>query len=234
MNIKNKSKLSLISQLKYDGTCVNDPQKIGNIFDNYFVNVGPNIDKTIPRTKKSPLDYLVNHTPNSIFLAPVTPSEIEIIINSLNSNKSTGPYSIPTFLLKLLSSYIPVPLSKIANHSFVTGVFPNKLKFGKVNPLHKTGSRDNPSNYRPVSILSVFSKIIEKLLYSRLYKFLESYEILYPFQFGFREKHSTMHALMSLTETIKDSIDNGKYGCGIFLDLQKAFDTVNHNILFGK
>ena len=156
MNIKNKSKLSLISQLKYDGICVNDPPKIGNIFNNNFVNVGPNIDKTIPRTKKSPLDYLVNHNPNSIFLAPVTPPEIEIIINSLNSNKSTGPYSIPTFLLKLLSSHISVPLSKIANHSFVTGVFPNKLKFGKVNPLHKTESRDNPSNYRPISILSVF------------------------------------------------------------------------------
>ena len=71
-------------------------------------------------------------------------------------------------------------------------------------------------------------------MHSHLYKFLESYESLYPFQFGFREKHSIMHALMSLTETIKDSIDNGRYGCGIFLDSQKAFDTVNHHILFGK
>ena len=71
-------------------------------------------------------------------------------------------------------------------------------------------------------------------MHSHLYKFLESYEILYPFQFGFCEKHSTMHALMSLTETTKDSINNGKYGCGIFLGLQKAFDNVNHYILLGK
>ena len=71
-------------------------------------------------------------------------------------------------------------------------------------------------------------------MHSRLYNFLDSYEILYPFQFGFREKHSTMHALMSLTEAIKDSIDHRKYGCGIVLDLQKTFDTVNHNILLGK
>ena len=137
-------------------------------------------------------------------------------------------------MLKLLSTHISVPLSKLANHSFVTGVFPNKLKFGKVNPLHEKGSRDNPSNYRPIYILSVFLRIIEKLMHSRLYKLLESYEILYSLQFGFREKHSTMHAFMSLTETIKDSVDNGKYGCGIFLYLQKAFDTVNHNILLGK
>ena len=139
LNIKNKSKLSLICQLKYNGTCVNDLQKIGNTFYNYFVNVGSNIDKIIPRTKKVPLDYLVSRTPNSIFLDPVTPREIEIIINSLNPNKSTGPYSIPTFLLKLLSTHISMSLSKIAKHSFVTGVFPGKLKFGKVNPLHKKG-----------------------------------------------------------------------------------------------
>ena len=93
--------------------------------------------KLFPELKKSPLDYLVNCNPNSIFLAPITSLEIEIIMNLLNLNKSTGPYSIPTFLLKLLNTHISVPLSKVANHSFVTGVFPDKLKFGKVNPLHK-------------------------------------------------------------------------------------------------
>ena len=79
--------------------------KIGNIFNNYFVNVGPNIDKTIPRTKKLPLDYLVNRNPNSIFLVPVTPSEIEIIIDSLNSDKSTGPYSIPPYVFVKTSQH---------------------------------------------------------------------------------------------------------------------------------
>ena len=88
-----------------------------------------------------------------------------------------------------------------------------------------------PSNYRLVSILFCFSKIIEKMMYGRLYKFLDSFEIFYTLQFGFRESHSTSHALLSLAETAKKSIDNGKFSCGIFLDLQKAFDTVNHKIL---
>ena len=85
--------------------------------------------------------------------------------------------------------------------------------------LHRKDSCDNPSNYRPISIFSFFSKIIEKLKYDRLYGFLDKFELLYPLQFGFREKHSATHPLISLTESIKHSIDNRKYGCGIFLDL---------------
>ena len=129
---------------------------MANIFDQYFVNVGPNIDKSITRTRKSPLDFLRNRNVNSVFLAPATP---------LNSNKVTGPYSILVFLLKVLSKHIAQPLPIIVNHSFENGIFPDKLQAGKVNPLHKKDSSDNPSNYRPISFLSVFSKFFEKLMY---------------------------------------------------------------------
>lgn len=90
------------------------------------------------------------------------------------------------------------------------------------------------SNYRPISLLSIFSKIIEKLMYKRLYRFLEVHDILYSLQFGFRNGHSTDHALVKVTENIKFSIDNNRLACGIFIDLQKAFDTVSHSILLGK
>ena len=94
-------------------------------------------------------------------------------------------------------------------------------------PLHKKGSTFNMNNYQPISLLSVFSKIYEKIMYVRLYQFLEKSQLFYSLQFGFRAKHSTNHALISITETIKESIDNNKLGCGVFLDLRKAFDTVN-------
>ena len=151
--MKTKSQLSQISHLLENG------KQVENMFNNYFVNVGGDIDKSIPRARKSPMDYLLNKIPNSIFLAPVTEGEIEIIIESLNQKKAIGPYSIPVFLLKILCRYIAVPLPKLVNQSFEAGIFPDGLKIGKVNPLHKKDSCDNPSNYRPISILSVFSEI---------------------------------------------------------------------------
>ena len=110
----------------------------------------------------------------------------------------------------------------------------NRVKVAKVIALHKKSASDKPSNYRPISLLSIFSKIFEKILYKKLYKFLEINEILHPLQFGLRKNHSRSHTLISVTETIKKTIDNGHFGCGISIDLKKAFDTVNHSVLLKK
>ena len=128
MNVKTKSQLSQISHLLENGKQVDDLVKMANMFNNYFVNVSGNIDRSIPCTRKSPMDYLLNRIPNSAFLAPVTEGEIEIVIELLNHKKAIGPYSIPVFLLKILCRYIAVPLSKIVNRSFETGIFPDCLK----------------------------------------------------------------------------------------------------------
>ena len=153
------------------------------------------------------------------------------ITSSLDSNKSTGPNSIPTNILKLLKNDISTQFSDIFNVSFSTGVFPSILKIAKVIPIHKKQSKLDYSNYHSISLLSHLKKISEKLMYSRICKFFNDNNSIYP---GFRKKYSTAHALISLTEDIRKNLDEGNIGCGIFVDLQMVFDTVEHDILLAK
>ena len=138
---------------------------------------------------------------------------------SLSSTKACGPSSISTSLLKTLKSVLSVPLQLLCNCSFSTGMVPDQFKVARVVPIHKKGSSCLVSNYRPISLLSIFNKLIEKIMYNRIISYLEKFSILYNNQFGFRSKHSTIHALLLLTDKIQRSIDNGTYSCGIFLDL---------------
>ena len=114
------------------------------------------------------------------------------------------------------------------------GVVPDKFKLARVIPVYKTGSRTNLNNYRPISLLPIFNKILESIMLKRLTKFIDIHKIIYNKQFGFRSNHSTEHAILSIIDQIQNSIDKSEYSCGIFLDFSKAFDTVNHSILLRK
>ena len=172
---------------------------------------------------------------NDYFLKTSTNNEeIYKIIKSLNSNKSCGPNSIPTKVLHLLQDQISNHLATICNLSFSTGVFPAILKTAKVITIHKWNSKLEVSNYRPISLLSNIDKIFEKLMHSRLIEFLEEKLILYYRQLGFRKGSSTNHTILPLLESIQKALDDGQFAYGIFIDLEKAFDTVSHNILLEK
>ena len=155
------------------------------------------------------------------------------MIKTFNVNKAIGPNSILVTILKEIKE-ISEPLSSLINLPFDTGEFPNCLKLAKVIPVYKKGDQQECNNYRPISLLSNISKLIEKLLYNRLYKFLNQNKCLFNYQFGFWNHHSTNHELISITEKIRNALAEGKFACGVFLDFQKAFDTVNHKILISK
>ena len=126
------------------------------------------------------------------------------------------------------------PLSHILNLSLASGIFPNELKIARVIPIYKSGDVGNFTNYRPVSVLPLFSKILERLMYTRLLSFINKHRILYKFQFGFRSEHSPNLALIILVDRISQALEKGDFVLGLFLDFSKAFDTVNHAILFKK
>ena len=169
----------------------------------------------------------------SIFLEPVVEGEVLSIIKRLK-NGSAGWDGIQARILKSIKSVIIKPLTHVLNLSLSTGTFPTELKVANVVPIFKSGDGQIFTNYRPVSVLPVFSKILERIMYNRLLLFLNKHKIIYDYQFGFREKYSTYLALITLTEKISDALNEGKHVIGIFLDFYKAFDTVNHEILLMK
>jgi hypothetical protein len=138
------------------------------------------------------------------------------------------------YVIKKSIDLIVQPLVNIINLSLSKGIFPSELKIAKIIPISKTGNQSFFTNYRPISLLTNFSKLFEKVMQIRLTLFIEQCEILYRFQFGFRSKHSTMHSLVSLINNVATAIDRNQIAAGVFIDLSKAFDTLDHEILFTK
>ena len=217
-----------------NGDTITNPYDIANTFNNYFASIAETTKKSIKYSHKHSSDYLSNESSSIILLQPTDKEEIANIISSLNSNKASGPNSISYRIMFLLKNEILKQLADLFNLSFMTGVFPSVLKTAKVVPVFKKDSKLNYSNYRPISLLSNIEKILEKLMYKRLYAFLNYNNIIYDLEFRFRQQYSTSHALINITENIRKALDDGNIGCGVFVDLQKAFDTVDHQILLAK
>ena len=213
----------------------NNPSNIANEFNNYFSKIAEKLQSTIHTQGQDFNNYLHNKSEYNFFIKPTNKYEIIDTINININNKSSGPNSIPNIILQSIKLFIAEPLADIINLSFSTGTYIDKLKLSKIIPIYKEkGDKLSSINYRPISLLSNVNKIFEKLMYKRLYSFLEEQKSIYDYQFGFRQYHSTTHALIDLTEDVRKAIDNNKFSCGVFIDLQKAFDTVDHNILLKK
>ena len=169
-----------------------------------------------------------------MFLYDTNSDEINKVIGKMVCKSSCGVDEINSKVMKYVAQYISMPLSHIFNLTFETGKIPDDLKVALVTPVYKSSEKNVYSNYRPISVLPCFSKILEKLMYKRLIGYIRKNKILTDCQYGFRENSSTTYAVIELVDKITKAIENNEFTVGIFLDLSKAFDTVNHDILLKK
>jgi len=236
-NIKSKKNKIETFVLNIGNNQLTDSKQIAQAFNEFFAAaphlISQNINKTSPFFHSfdpggagGPTFDLLNK--------PISHDEIFTALNLLEPKKTSDLHGVSMFLLKKCCHQIYIPLSHIFNLSFNTGKFPTKMKTAKVIPIHKGGDTASPDNYRPISLLSSFSKILEKIFSIRITDFLEHNNIISESQFGFRKGHSTAHPMVLLDNYVSEALNKKHHTIAVFCDLRKAFDTVNHGILLRK
>ena len=230
--LSKKKKTSSINKIRaVNGQILNQPSQIADAFNTYFGNIGKQLASKIPQTPHAISSARVS---NSMSLFNTTTDEVSKLISSLNVRKGNRINDMPTSVLKLSNNVISPFLCVVFNDCMTQGCYPDLLKIAHVVPIFKKGIKVDCSNYRPISLLSNFNRIFEKILYSRTYKYFEKFKLLNFHQYGFRKKHSTNMAIYDILETKLSNRDEGKFTCAVYLDLSKAFDTVDKILLLKK
>ena len=220
---------------KIDGNIVNDKHVIANKFNTFFTNIGPTLASQINvEGIQLYAGYLKHPCCNTFSFKPIDVSTTIKIIDNLNSKYSFGKDGMSNNLLKLIKNEICESVTLIINQSLTTGIFPNKLKIAKVIPLFKKGDIYTFDNYRPISLLPSISKIFERTIYDQIYNYFQNNELFYNSQYGFRKNHSTELATLEIIDRIIQEMDKYNTPINIYIDLSKAFDTIDHNILLCK
>jgi hypothetical protein len=221
-------------------TSKSDPKSSLNYCNNFFANIGKHLaDKTLNDLSVTQ-DFLASNTKlkkfnnKSFFMTPTDENEVESLILDLKPDSAPGIDKCSPVLIKTIRKSIVIPLTHIFNISLSSGVFPEIWKVAIVSPIFKNGEKNNPNNYRPISLLIIFSKLLEKIVNKRVTTFLKHNNLISDRQFGFRQGKSTEDAVLLLCNTVSGALDANKRCIGVFLDLTKAFDTVSVPILLQK
>ena len=235
--LRGKSKRAIKPHFSVDGVIVLQRRVIANKFNEYFASIASKLNENVKQDdiinngNDSFKQFMPPSTLQTIFLADCTEDEVRKIISQLQNGKSSD---FPIKVIKKLSPILTPVLTAQFNNLMAEGIFPSILKIGKITPVYKKDDEQLIENYRPISTLPIFGKIFEKIIYTRLYGFFVSNGTLQKSQFGFRKGHSTSHALNYSIHHIEKAIKEGKHVLGIFIDLSKAFDTIDHSILLKK
>ena len=229
---REKSKGS-IDEISLNDRQVTNREEIASNFNQFFGSIAQNLADSVPLSTISPTEYIRNSVSDTIFLSPMSPTECEKIIDGLRLVKC-GKNSFPVKLFKMFRSILSEPITYLINTSFSTGNFPSCLKLSNITPIFKSGDKKDIKNYRPISVLPFLSKIFEKAIVTRILSFAYKNKVFSSNQFGFLKQKSTCDAILDLVEHIYDSINNRKVSVSVFLDLSRAFDTVDRGILLDK
>ena len=229
----NRTKKKSDTILENNGIDTSNPGEISEIFVDYFSSIANDLNNDIPLSNINPLNYLPNQVGTNFQMHLTSREEVVDIVSGL-PNKGANINTIPIFVYKKLIEYIADIIVDIFNCSVTSGIFPATLKNSRVVPLFKSKSPKLVNNYRPISTLSVLSKIIEKIMKKRVVSYLEDNELICEKQYGFREGYNTSDAILEFTDICAHELDNRKFTIAVFLDLSKAFDTVNRQIMVSK
>lgn len=220
-------------KLQIDNNLVTEPKEIVNSFNNHFASIGEEKIRLANGKLPEGRPCLIP-TENSFYLSPVTYKEIHKIIKNMKNKRSFGIDELPPTLIKECADELILPITTLINQTFEEGDFPDLLKISILKPVHKKDEKMDPNNYRPIALLPAISKIFEKCMCDRVYSFCEKFNLFDECQNGFRKNRSTTLAVQKYIQEIINTLDNKKYAVGILLDMTKAYDTVQYNILLNK
>ena len=235
---KTNNKEEIISEFFYQGKWISDNEQNANCFNDYLANIGKDTNESVGQAKKRPDFYLnkfQSRNQDAILINEITAEQVDEVCKNMTPKESTDPDGFKQKVVLNDANILAPVIAHLVNCSLQAGSCPKNSKLARVIPVYKLkGDKHLYENYRPISLLSSFSKIVERLIYDKIFDFLVRCNIIFKSQFGFRKGHNTTHATLDFVKAIEEAIAEGDMAIGVFCDLSKAFDTLNHHLLISK
>ena len=229
-------KTKRVTSIYVNRTQIHDDKEIANSFNKFFTETVDRLVQVFGQCLSSArsFKFLMSGPSYTFRFEEVSVDYIRDQLKKLKTKNAVGLDQLPSRLLKDSAEIIAKPLTTLINASLIYGCVPSEWKWARVNPLFKNGKANDMDNYQPISVLPTISKVLERVVHTSLYDFLAKEKLLSPYQCGFCKSHSTELAVLSFTDSIRRSMDQGLLTGAVFIDLRKAFDTVDHDLLLEK